>query len=82
MYATYTDVKTGLSGDDIAGIRALYGARRRDSFDAAAANNKSSIAAGLAAIGANGRINAFTNFFYREVRGVRAKGAGRKAYEN
>jgi hypothetical protein len=56
--------------------------KRVDDYNAIAANNKSGIATGFAAIGANGRIHAFTNFLDGEVRGVRAKGAGRKAYEN
>jgi hypothetical protein len=39
MYGTYTNTKTGLTADDIAGIQAMYGVRPPDSYDAATANN-------------------------------------------
>jgi hypothetical protein len=38
MYPSYTTVKSGLSADDISGIKAIYGANTADAFDAAAAN--------------------------------------------
>ncbi len=38
MFGTINGVYTGLSADDIAGIRSLYGERRPDSFDQAARN--------------------------------------------
>lgn len=39
MYATITGVYTGLSADDIAGVQAIYGARKADAYDAAASND-------------------------------------------
>ncbi len=39
MYPTIAKVYAGLSADDMAGIRAIYGARQPDAFDAKAANN-------------------------------------------
>ena len=45
MYSTYEGVETGLSADDVAGIRAIYGgARQADRFDAAAPNGSISTA--------------------------------------
>src|SRR5262249_36016089 len=38
MYGTYTSTKTTLATDDINGIRAIYGTRNQDSYDAAASN--------------------------------------------
>jgi hypothetical protein len=39
MNASYQGVLTGLTSDDIAGIRSIYGARSDDAFDAAARND-------------------------------------------
>ena len=39
MYPTIMAVYTGLSADDIAGIQAVYGARKADAYDAAASND-------------------------------------------
>ncbi len=39
MYPTIMGVYSGLSADDIAGIQAIYGARKQDSYDTAAPNN-------------------------------------------
>ncbi|HET6575613.1 MAG TPA: matrixin family metalloprotease, partial [Fimbriiglobus sp.] len=47
MYGAYSGVQTGLSSDDIAGIQAMYGARRQDAFDAATANNSLGTATAL-----------------------------------
>lgn len=48
MYGTLTGTYTGLASDDIAGIQALYGARRDDAYDAQATNNDFSTATTLA----------------------------------
>ncbi len=47
MYTDYTGKKTALSVGDITNIQAIYGARRHDRFDAAAANNTRETAAAL-----------------------------------
>ena len=47
MYPTYNGLKGGLTGDDINGIQATYGARKPDAFDAAAPNNGFSTATDL-----------------------------------
>jgi Matrixin/Fibronectin type III domain/Bacterial pre-peptidase C-terminal domain len=47
MYGASQGVETGLTPDDIAGIQAMYGARRADSFDAAAANDNLGAATAL-----------------------------------
>lgn len=39
MYSSVRRVYTGLAADDVAAIRAIYGARPADSYDARAANN-------------------------------------------
>src|SRR5262249_22975634 len=39
MYPTIMAVYSGLNSDDIAGIQAIYGARRADAYDVAAAND-------------------------------------------
>src|SRR5262249_28498585 len=52
MYPTIMSVYTGLSADDIAGIQAIYGARKADAYDAAAANDTLSSATALALDGA------------------------------
>ena len=39
MYGATTGVHAGLTADDIAGIRAIYGTRPPDAYDAAAAND-------------------------------------------
>src|SRR5262249_17460063 len=51
MYPTIMGVYSGLNSDDIAGIQAIYGARRADAYDAAAANNSFATAT---AMGLNG----------------------------
>lgn len=38
MYSSYNGVKQSLTADDISGIRAVYGTRAADAFDAAASN--------------------------------------------
>src|SRR5262249_10580657 len=38
MYGAYWGVKTTLGPDDVNGIRAIYGARQQDAYDAAASN--------------------------------------------
>lgn len=53
MYPTIMGVYTGLSSDDIAGIQAIYGARRPDSFDAAASNDTLSTAS-VVSLGSSG----------------------------
>ncbi|HKB02951.1 MAG TPA: matrixin family metalloprotease, partial [Gemmataceae bacterium] len=47
MYGMSQGMVTGLTPDDIAGIQAMYGARRQDSFDAAAANDSLGAATAL-----------------------------------
>ena len=47
MYPTIMGVYTGLAADDIAGIQALYGVRRPDTFDAAASNDSFASATAL-----------------------------------
>lgn len=44
MYPTIMGVYNGLTGDDIAGIQAIYGTRQSDGYDASAANDSSSTA--------------------------------------
>jgi hypothetical protein len=39
MYSTYTNRKTGLYSDDIAGIQSIYGARPLDQYDSNGPNN-------------------------------------------
>jgi hypothetical protein len=47
MYGAYTTNKTALTSDDIAGIQAIYGARRADAYDAAGGDNSFSTAADI-----------------------------------
>ena len=47
MNSTYQGVLGGLTADDVAGIQAIYGARQKDSFDAAASNDQRSTATAL-----------------------------------
>lgn len=57
MYSAYEGSMPSLSSDDIAGIRAVYGARRDDAFDASGANGSFAIASDLSgSIG--GRLSA------------------------
>ena len=49
MYGAYSGLWTDLTADDIAGIRAIYGARLADAFDAAGANDGFSSASVLTA---------------------------------
>lgn len=51
MYANLTGVYTGLTADDIAGIQSIYGARQKDAFDAAAANDSFATASALSLAG-------------------------------
>jgi hypothetical protein len=53
MNSSYQGILAGLTTDDIAGIRALYGARSEDSFDAALRND-SQAAATLITVDASG----------------------------
>jgi hypothetical protein len=39
MYGTYNGTRYGLNTDDINGVRAIYGARQQDAYDAIASNN-------------------------------------------
>ncbi|HXG12034.1 MAG TPA: matrixin family metalloprotease [Gemmataceae bacterium] len=50
MYSSYNGVKNGLSSDDINGIRAIYGARPNDAFDAAASNGSFSAATNITSL--------------------------------
>ena len=47
MYTDHAGKRTGLSVGDVTSIQAIYGARRHDQFDAAAANNTSATATAL-----------------------------------
>jgi hypothetical protein len=58
MYGAYTRIKAGLSADDIAGIRAMYGARTPDSYDAAAPNDSPEAASPLTLISDTARFRA------------------------
>jgi len=51
MYPTIMAVYTGLAADDIAGIQAIYGARRADSYDSGSGNNAFASASALALSG-------------------------------
>jgi hypothetical protein len=51
MYPTIMAVYTGLAADDIAGIQAIYGTRRADSYDSGSGNNTF---ASASALGLNG----------------------------
>jgi hypothetical protein len=55
MYGATTTVHPGLTADDIAGIRSMYGSRQHDAYDAAASNNSvgSATALGLSSGAAN-----------------------------
>src|SRR5262249_17138134 len=48
MYPTITGIYAGLKPDDIAGIQAIYGARKADQYDAVASNNSQATARSLA----------------------------------
>ena len=49
MFPTYTTMMTDLYSDDINGIRAIYGARPSDSYDAAASNGSFATASDITA---------------------------------
>ena len=44
MYGAITGIYSGLTADDVAGIRAIYGPRTDDAYDSASANNAASSA--------------------------------------
>ena len=48
MYGAYTGTRADLTADDIAGIRAMYGARQPDAYDTAGPNDQFSTATTLA----------------------------------
>jgi hypothetical protein len=54
MNANYQGILSGLTADDIAGVQSIYGARKQDAYDAAAANNSRTSATFLT-VGADGK---------------------------
>lgn len=50
MYSNYTAAKSGLNSDDISGIRAIYGTRQQDAYDANGSNGTASTADDLSSL--------------------------------
>jgi hypothetical protein len=56
MYAAYTGVKPTLNGDDVAGMRSVYGPRTQDGFDQSSSNQSWTTATALDGfVGLNGQ---------------------------